>query len=85
MKHNLIILACLLIALSLIVAICIQLRRKKNRYKVEYYINYLLYKLGVRKTIARFYIVRQHALDCNESLVELVKRSEEHTSELQSR
>ena len=73
MKHNLIILACLLLALSLIVAIFIQLRRKKNRYKVEYYINYLLYKLGIRKTIARFYIARQHALDCNESLVELVK------------
>ena len=72
-KHNLVeVSAFVLIAAFFLVAF-LYLKDKRNRYKVRFYFNYLLYKLGIRKKISSSYISNIHVRECYEPLVDLVK------------
>lgn len=49
------------------------LRTKKSRHRIGYYLNFIVYKLGLRRHISRRYISRIHVNENYEHLVELAK------------
>lgn len=71
-KYNLeeIILAAIIAAFLFVILYV--LKSKKRRRKVGFYINFVLYKLGVKKRMSKTYIGMSHVKECYEPLVDIV-------------
>lgn len=70
-KYNLeeIILAAIIIAVIYFIYYIV--KSKKRRRKVGFYINFLLYKLGIKKRMSTTYVGMVHVRECYEPLVEI--------------
>lgn len=49
------------------------LKSKRRRKRLGFYVNYLLYKIGIKDRMSRSCIARVHVKECYEPLVDLVK------------
>lgn len=72
-KYNLVETSVLMSIVLFILLLTLYLRKKRNRYKVKFYFNYLLYKLGIREKMSKTYISGIHVRECYEPLVDIVK------------
>ena len=72
-KYNLGELLIWALVIFLVVMLFVYLRKKNNRRIIGFYLNYLLYKLGLKKRISSANVALVRVKDCNESLVQLVK------------
>lgn len=70
-KYNLVEILVLLVCAAILFLIIYILKSKKLRHRFGYYLNYVLYKIGLKKSISRRYIHRIHVKESYEHLVEL--------------
>lgn len=74
-KYNFVELSVLLICVVLLFIVINMLRSKKTRYKIGFYLNYILYKIGINKSISSKYVSGIRAQECYEILHELKNHS----------
>ena len=71
-KYNLEEIVLAIIIVAFLFVIFYVLKSKKRRRKVGFYINFILYKLGIKSHISRTYIGMSHVKECYEPLVDIV-------------
>lgn len=62
-----------LVFLLVLVVVLMYLKNKNNRRVLRFYIDYILYKFGIKSRISRTSMSLIHVKDCGEPLVELVR------------
>lgn len=58
---------------AILISLYYFLRTKRNRFKAAYYLNLILYKLGLKKRISSIYTTKVHIKESYEHLVDVVK------------
>lgn len=71
-RYNLVEILLSILGLTIIFLLIYFLRSKKVRHKIGFYINFIMYKMGMKKNISSKYISSIHVKESYEHLVELV-------------
>lgn len=71
-KYNLELIMMAIIVIAFLFALFYVLKSKKRRRKVGFYINFILFKLGVKNHISKTYLGMSHVKECYEPLVDVV-------------
>lgn len=64
--------ATLSVIFAILLYLVLHFKSKRNRRRFSFYLNYVMYKLGLKSYISKRYVKMVHVRDCYEPLVDLV-------------